>query len=53
MIDGDLMQQEAKQGRIVNAWTVNEVEDTLKLRDLGVHGIMTDYPDVMLNALKA
>lgn len=53
MIDADLMQQEAKQGRIVNAWTVNEVEDTLKLRDLGVHGIMTDYPDVMLNALKA
>jgi len=29
-------------------WTVNEEEDMVKLLDLGVDGIITDYPDVAL-----
>jgi glycerophosphoryl diester phosphodiesterase len=35
----------------VHAWTVNEAEDMRRLTELGVDGIMTDYPDRLLNLL--
>lgn len=35
----------------VDAWTVNEVEAMKRLLDLGVDGIMTDYPDRLLSLL--
>ncbi len=31
-------------------WTVNTVQDFLKLKHAGVDGIITDYPDVLLNS---
>lgn len=36
----------------VHVWTVNETEDMRRLLDVGVDGIMTDYPDRLLNLLK-
>jgi glycerophosphoryl diester phosphodiesterase len=35
----------------VHAWTVNAPEDMRRLLDLGVDGIMTDYPDRLLELL--
>jgi glycerophosphoryl diester phosphodiesterase len=32
----------------VHVWTVNETEDMKRLLDIGVDGIMTDYPDRFL-----
>lgn len=32
-------------------WTVNEIEEAKRLRDLGVDGIITDYPARMISAL--
>jgi glycerophosphoryl diester phosphodiesterase len=45
---------EAAHGRNlhVHAWTVNAAEDMRRLLDLGVDGIMTDYPDRLLELLK-
>ena len=37
----------------VHAWTVNSPEDMRRLLDLGVDGIMTDYPDRLIEVLKA
>ncbi len=48
LIDTDLMAQNA--GYIINTWTVNDAERALVLRDLGVRGIITDAPDVILKA---
>ncbi|MFN2414502.1 MAG: glycerophosphodiester phosphodiesterase [Pyrinomonadaceae bacterium] len=36
----------------VHAWTVNSEGDMRRLLDLGVDGIMTDYPDRLLKLLK-
>ena len=35
----------------VQVWTVNDEADMKRLLDLGVHGIMTDYPDVLLRVM--
>jgi glycerophosphoryl diester phosphodiesterase len=35
----------------VHAWTVNDAEDMRRLVELGVDGIMTDYPDRLLSVL--
>ena len=44
---------EAAHGRNlrVHAWTVNAEGDMRRLAELGVDGIMTDYPDRLLNVL--
>jgi glycerophosphoryl diester phosphodiesterase len=44
----------AKQvGMQVIPWTVNDPEDMQKMLDLGVDGIISDYPDVLLELLKS
>jgi glycerophosphoryl diester phosphodiesterase len=37
---------------MVVVWTPNEPEDLQKMIDLGVDGITTDRPDILLNLLK-
>jgi len=36
----------------VHVWTVNDIESMQRLIDLGVDGIMTDYPDRLVKILK-
>ena len=35
-------------GTAVHVWTVNEEADMQRLSDMGVDGLMTDYPDRLL-----
>lgn len=46
------MRQWRKEGHRVNVWTVNDAARALELRDLGVDGFFTDYPDLILKALR-
>ena len=39
------------RGLDVHAWTINDVEDMQRLIDLGVDGIITDYPDRLMDLL--
>ncbi len=39
-------------GLQVVAWTINEPEQMLRLIDVGVNGIITDYPDRLLSILR-
>ncbi len=38
--------------RVLNAWTVNNPARAVALRDMGVRGIITDAPDTILKALR-
>jgi glycerophosphoryl diester phosphodiesterase len=40
------------QGLQVHVWTVNEVEDMRRLREWGVDGLFTDYPERLIQLLK-
>jgi glycerophosphoryl diester phosphodiesterase len=35
----------------VHAWTINDVDDMQRLIDLGVDGIITDYPDRLMHLI--
>lgn len=45
---------EAAHGRNlrVHAWTVNAEDEMRRLLDMGVDGVMTDYPDRLLKVLQ-
>ena len=40
------------RGMEVHVWTVNDVEDMARFIDMGVGGIITDRPDLLLSLLK-
>ncbi|GAB3131366.1 glycerophosphodiester phosphodiesterase family protein [Microbispora hainanensis] len=53
LVDEALMAGAARQGLPVVVWTVNETDEAARLIDLGVAGIVTDYPDRMRRLWKA
>lgn len=52
LIDADLVANVHAVGVALIAWTVNDVEDARRLRDLGVDALCTDVPDVVRAALR-
>lgn len=51
MIDEDYMAWAKEHGYYVNTWTVNDPNRAIELQKLGVNVIVTDVPDVILDAL--
>jgi glycerophosphoryl diester phosphodiesterase len=51
-VDAEMLGFAAEKHMKVIPWTVNEVEDMRLLIQLGVHGIITDYPDRLVNLLQ-
>ncbi|MFZ2358015.1 MAG: glycerophosphodiester phosphodiesterase [Anaerolineae bacterium] len=45
------VQDAHSRGMDVHVWTVNEAEDMQRMIDLGVDGIITDRPDILLELL--
>lgn len=52
LVDAQMLTFAAEKNMKVVPWTVNEVEDMRKLVRLGVHGMITDYPDRLLALLQ-
>ncbi|MDZ4771100.1 MAG: glycerophosphodiester phosphodiesterase family protein [Chloroflexota bacterium] len=50
-ITPDMVAEHVRLGRVINTWTVNDPAQAVALHDMGVRGIITDAPDVILNAL--
>lgn len=51
LIDEQVVAAAKAAGHYLNTWTVNDPARAVALRDLGVHGIVTDNPDTVLGAL--
>jgi glycerophosphoryl diester phosphodiesterase len=52
-IDRRVVETAKKQGLKLHAFTVNDVDEMKRLIELGVDGIITDYPKRLLNLLKS
>lgn len=52
MIDARYMAWAKKRGLRVNAWTVDDPEEMRRLIGLGVHGVITNVPDVCRTVLE-
>ncbi len=51
VVSKDFVETAHKLNLKVHVWTVNEKEDMQRLLEMGVDGIMTDYPDRLLKLL--
>jgi len=51
VVTKELIQYAQENNFQVIPWTINEVEEMKRLKKLGVHGIITDYPDRAIQAL--
>lgn len=51
LVNKKLMAYATQTGMQVIPWTVNETDDMEKMLELGVQGIITDYPDRLLQLL--
>lgn len=52
MVNDEQMTFAKEHNLFVNCWTVNETDIALRLKATGVNCVMTDYPDLMIEALK-
>lgn len=51
VVDGSFLRTAAKAGVEVHAWTINDQTEMRRLLDLGVHGIVSDRPDLLREVL--
>ena len=51
VVSKDFVEAAHRRNLKVHVWTINETADMQRLLALGVDGIMTDYPDRLLNLL--
>ena len=49
----ELLNEAHALGLIVCTWTVNEIENIENMIDIGVDGIVTDYPDRVQGILRS
>ena len=47
----ELIQATQRAGLGISVWTVNDIERAKHLRDLGINGLITDFPKMMQLAL--
>jgi glycerophosphoryl diester phosphodiesterase len=52
IVSKDFVETARRLNLQVHVWTINETEDMRRLLDLGVDGIMTDYPDRLLKLVR-
>jgi len=45
LVDASVVEAVHARGMLIIPWTVNEVEEMKRLVDMGVDGLITDYPD--------
>ncbi len=49
LVDRNLIEEAQKNNLVVHPWTVNDKSEMERLLDLGVDGMFTNYPDVLIS----
>ena len=49
LVDKNLIEEAQRNNLVVHPWTVNDRSEMEKLLDLGVDGMFTNYPDVLIS----
>ena len=52
VVDASLLHKAERLGLAVQPWTINDPDEMDRLLQLGVHGIMTDRPDVLAERVR-
>ncbi len=52
LVDAEFVNKAHKFNKKVHVWTVNDPEEMTMLISIGVDGIITDHPDILLNLIK-
>ncbi|TAE72073.1 MAG: glycerophosphodiester phosphodiesterase [Bacteroidetes bacterium] len=52
LVNQDMLKEAHELGIKVIPWTVNDTEDMQKMKNMGVNGLITDYPDRFQQLLK-
>lgn len=52
LVDADLMKLAKRQKMQIIPWTVNESEDIKKMLEMGVEGIISDYPNRVIDLVR-
>jgi glycerophosphoryl diester phosphodiesterase len=47
LVTAELVEFAERHGVQIHVWTINEVDEMHRLLDLGVHGVMSDFPGVL------
>ena len=50
MVNGELVKKAHADGVKIIPWTANTLADIQKLKALNVDGIISDYPDILVQA---
>ena len=49
LLNKKIVKKIKSENLIINAWTVNEINQIERMINLGVDGIITDFPDRVIN----
>jgi glycerophosphoryl diester phosphodiesterase len=49
LVDEHLIEYARKNNMKVLPWTINDLSTIIRMQQIGVHGIISDYPDLLLN----
>ena len=52
IVNSKLIKKAKDKNLFVHVWTINDRESIIKLMDMGVHGIVTDEPDLIMDIMK-
>jgi len=51
-MDSSFAEHAYLRGRKIFVWTVNHLDDMKRVVDMGIHGIFSDRPDILIEQLK-
>ena len=52
ILNRKLIRKAKDKDLLIHVWTINDRESIIKLMDMGIHGIVTDKPELIMEIMK-